>query len=177
MEHHFMVEFRNVLNGEHDVRIVRIDRMKAALTPDTPARLTHGLPPARRGITPSSYAFTLPPSSTDLFRSNIEANDAVALAEAKKLLERNGVETDEPSPGLLTFALPPRIRFLLKGYQLGMTCRHSNLRVAMETPQDPGQTLRFFQAGAGRFLTHLMRRSPGRVLSPPRQHASARRSL
>src|SRR5215475_7921590 len=71
MEHNFMVEFRNVLNGEHDVRIVRIDGMKAALTPDTPAHLTHGLPPARRGITPSSYAFTLPPSSTDLFRSNM----------------------------------------------------------------------------------------------------------
>jgi hypothetical protein len=155
MEHNFMVEFRNVLNRDHDVRIVRIDRMKAALTPDTPARLTHSLPPARRGIMPSSYAFTLTPSSTDLFRSNMvramatyplwnpkwgEADDAVALAEAKKLLERNGVETDEPSPvsRLLTFTLPPCIRFLLKSYQLGMTCRHSNLRVAMETPQNPG---------------------------------------
>jgi hypothetical protein len=51
MKHNFMVEVRNVLNGEHDVRIVRIDRMKAAFTPDTPARANHGLPLASRGVT------------------------------------------------------------------------------------------------------------------------------
>src|SRR5215475_12560897 len=43
MEHDFMVEVRNMLNGQHDVRIVRIDRMKAALAPEASTRASHGL--------------------------------------------------------------------------------------------------------------------------------------
>src|SRR5262245_52907504 len=43
MEHNFMVEIRNVLDGQHDVRIVRIDRMKAAFAPEASTRASHGL--------------------------------------------------------------------------------------------------------------------------------------
>ena len=58
-----MIEFWNMLDGNHDVRIVLIDRMKAAFTPDTPPRAIHG--PPRRGHTSSSRAFTLPSPLAD----------------------------------------------------------------------------------------------------------------
>jgi hypothetical protein len=68
VEHYFMVEFRNVLNGEDDVRIVRIDRMKAPFTPAAPACATHGLPLASLGV-PPSLRLPLPPAVSDFFSS------------------------------------------------------------------------------------------------------------